>query len=759
MILNNIDFPKKIPESISGFSIDLADDINNILSHVYQVNTILIDCSEDTNIENVKITLNERFDVGILDKFSYSRVSRVWNKGEYSVLGDIVTIWPNYMNNPIRLDMFDSIVERIDIVSHDTRVRISSLKTYILYNLLNRKIFVKNLDDSSFSLIKYVYDGEFVFEVRKLPAINHLLSTNSLNSTLNSYINQGYKIYVDTKDNIKLPDELNIYQKIVLGINHSIIHIHTKTIILSLYDLIHDVYDDTEISFKKGDYVVHHDHGIGLFMGIVINNDIKYLDIRYAQDDRLLVPISYINKVDRYIGSGKSKPKVTKLNSGSWGRTISAVKQKVGGIAKELLKLYSLRQITKLEINNDFDELRNKYWEFAESFKYKDTDDQKLISQTILDDLKKDIPMDRLIVGDVGFGKTELAVRAAYAVVKSGGQVAVLAPTTILASQHLRVFSDRMSQFGINVGMLSRLNTSDQNRDIIDGIELGLYDVVIGTHRVLQNDVKFKNLKLLIIDEEQRFGVIHKEKLKEKRLDVHVLSMSATPIPRTMSMAISGIRDLSILASVPEGRKPIINSFNKFDWNLVIQNIKDELNRDGQVYYLHNRVADILNIKMELEIKIPGIRVSVIHGKLSKIEIARQMQLFINRQSDILLCTTIIENGLDLENVNTLIVDDASVYGLSQLYQIRGRVGRSPIQAYAHFYYNSLKGDLIQRLDALNEAHDLGAGFILASRDLEIRGAGNILGKEQSGSINSVGYSLYIKMISEVVENLRKNNV
>ncbi len=755
-------FSKEVPKYITGFSSQLCLVSSELLSYIYKKEIVVVDTSEiEGDFKIFEFKVGDILDTKIFEILNFSRVERVWEKGEYSILGDIVTVWPAYSQYPIRIDMFDRTVQQIDYITADVRTRVLSINgLMILSNIKqNTNSRVSNVGVNPL-VVLYTDSLESArstldLNIRSLPAISHLSNTNTLEITIESYQNQGYKIYIASKSNSELEEKYNI-ERLDFELSQSIILISSKTIILSNRDIL-GTNDSTDIPFKPGEYVVHHDHGIGKYLGDYYSDGIRYLDIRYAQNDRLLVPMQSISKLDRYIGSGKVTPKVTKLNSGSWGRTISAVQQKVVGIAKELLKLYSMRQMSKSQQTISTPEQEKEFYDFCNAFKYEDTDDQKLISQTLVKDFKKDIPMDRLIVGDVGFGKTELAIRAVFAVANSGCQSAVLAPTTILASQHFKIFSERLSEYGVTVAVLSRLNSKDEKKKIINDIELGKVDVVVGTHRILQSDIKFKNLRLLVIDEEQRFGVVHKEKLKEKRLDVNVLSLSATPIPRTMSMAMSGIRDLSILASVPPGRKPILNSFNQFDWDLVVRNINEEVQRGGQIYYLHNKISDILNIKMELEIKVPGIRVSIIHGRLSKIHIAREMDQFINHQTDILLCTTIIENGLDLENVNTLIVDDASIYGLSQLYQIRGRVGRSDRQAYAHFYYNSLRGDLISRLDALNEAHDLGAGFILASRDLEIRGAGNILGKEQSGSINAVGYNLYIKMISDVVENLKKS--
>jgi transcription-repair coupling factor (superfamily II helicase) len=364
--------------------------------------------------------------------------------------------------------------------------------------------------------------------------------------------------------------------------------------------------------------------------------------------------------------------------------------------------------------------------------------------------------MDRLLVGDVGFGKTEIAMRAAYAVANAGYQVAVLAPTTILVEQHKMVFRERFKNYPFNIVSLSRFSTDQEKKTVLAGLKNGVIDIVIGTHSLLSEDVQFKNLGLLVIDEEQKFGVKQKEKLKEARVDTNVLSLTATPIPRTLNMALTGIRDISVLAIPPLGRKEIINHFEKFNWDSIYKAIKSELERDGQVYFLHNRVGNIQSIKGELEKLFPQANIEIAHGQMNTEILTRTMSDFVDKKIDILICTTIIENGLDIPSANTLIIEDSTKLGLSQMYQIRGRIGRSEDQAYAYFFYDTLKGDAEQRLMALKDSQALGSGFLLSNRDLEIRGAGDILGRSQSGAINSVGYGLYTQMLQEAIDSLRK---
>jgi len=362
--------------------------------------------------------------------------------------------------------------------------------------------------------------------------------------------------------------------------------------------------------------------------------------------------------------------------------------------------------------------------------------------------------MDRLLVGDVGYGKTEIATRAVFATVNAGYQVAILAPTTVLIEQHLAVFKERFKNYPFNIVSLSRFSSPQEKEDVKEGLRKGIVDIVIGTHALLSKDISFKNLGLLVIDEEQKFGVKQKEQIKEKRVDTNVLSLTATPIPRTLNMALSGIRDISVLATPPSGRKEILNHFEKFNWDSIKEAISKELQRGGQVYFLHNRVNTIQNVYDRLVKMFPHGSIAIAHGQMGVQKLSHSMAEFVKGNIDILVCTTIIENGLDIPTVNTLIIDDATMLGLSQMYQIRGRIGRSNIQAYAYFFFENLKGDAALRLEAIKESQELGSGFLLSNKDLEIRGAGDILGKNQSGTINSVGYGLYSQMLQKAVKEL-----
>ena len=504
-----------------------------------------------------------------------------------------------------------------------------------------------------------------------------------------------------------------------------------------------------------GDYVVHENHGLGIYRGIekiiVDKTEKDYIKIEYANSGNLYIPASSLDMIQKYAGKDSGKPKINKLGSKEWENTKSRVKSHVKDIAADLVKLYAKRQ-AKSGYTFSPDTLWQK--EFEELFPYEETSDQL----AAIEDTKKDMEsrkiMDRLICGDVGYGKTEIAIRAAFKAVQDGKQVVVLAPTTILAGQHYNNFSERMKDFPVTIELLSRFRTPSQQKSAIEGLKKGFVDIVIGTHRVLSKDIDFKNLGLLIIDEEQRFGVAHKEKLKQLRENVDVLSLSATPIPRTLHMSLVGIRDMSVLEEPPVDRIPIQTFVMEYNSEMIREAINRELARGGQVYYVYNRVNNIEEITTNLRSLLPDAVIEYAHGQMSERKLEQIMYDFINGEIDVLVSTTIIETGLDISNVNTMIIHDADKLGLSQLYQLRGRIGRSNRTAYAFLMYKRdkmLKEVAEKRLMAIREFTDLGSGFKIAMRDLEIRGAGNILGAEQSGHMEAVGYDLYCKMLNEAV--------
>lgn len=551
---------------------------------------------------------------------------------------------------------------------------------------------------------------------------------------------------------------------------------------------------DEAKKFKEGDYVVHLDHGIGVFRGFIndplrnvpesqdtfLRDSVKkypnkiddctsddcaekkwgYFVIEYAppkhgrSPDRLFVPIEQAKKLSLYIGF--DEPSIHRLGSEIWLKTKYHAKEDAEKMARELLDVYAKRELATRPIYN----IESALSEFESQFKHFETSDQ----QKAIDDIKKDMsrkePMDRLVCGDVGFGKTEVAARAAFIAAINGRQVALLCPTTILADQHYETFSERFKNFPVKISLLSRLEKKSDQEKTIKDIGRGVVDIVIGTHRLLSSDIQFKDLGLLIIDEEQRFGVKQKEKFKQYREDIDVLSLSATPIPRTMYLSLSGLRKISIIRTPPPGRKSVQTQVLPYNEEIVKESIKHELKRRGQIFFLYNRVQTIQSEAIHLREMVPDLKIAVAHGRMSEGQLRKIIHDFRDKKYDCLLATTIIENGLDLPNANTLIVANATRLGLAQSHQLRGRIGRSDKTAFAYFLYNEkeLKDLAKERLEALADATELGDGWKIAERDLEIRGAGNILGKAQSGSMNKVGLNLYCQILSEAVERLRSDS-
>ena len=507
---------------------------------------------------------------------------------------------------------------------------------------------------------------------------------------------------------------------------------------------------------KKGELIVHSVYGIGIFEGIrKVETDgiIKdYITIKYQKDDILYVPVTQLDLVSRYIGGGDSKTvKLNKLGTEGWIKTKRKVKSAVKDMAKELIALYSKRMSQKGFAFSEDSDLQH---EFEYYFPYDETDDQLKCSAEIKTDMERQAPMERLLCGDVGFGKTEVALRAAFKAICDGKQVAILVPTTILAYQHYNTILKRMEHFAVNVEMLSRFRTQKQSTDIKKRLKRGEIDLVVGTHRIISGDVAFKDLGLLIIDEEHRFGVAQKEKLKQKFPDVDVLTLSATPIPRTLNMAMSGIRDMSIIEEAPSDRHPVQTYVLEYDKGIILDAIKKELSRGGQVYYLYNKVETIDLVASKLKSQLPDAAIDIAHGQMSEEELSLKWQGLLEGKIDILVCTTIIETGVDVPNVNTLIIENADRFGLAQLHQIRGRVGRSSRRAYAYYTYRkgkALSDIATQRLEAIREYTEFGSGFKIAMRDLEIRGAGDVLGAKQHGHMDSVGYDMYVKLLSNAI--------
>jgi transcription-repair coupling factor (superfamily II helicase) len=514
---------------------------------------------------------------------------------------------------------------------------------------------------------------------------------------------------------------------------------------------------------NPGDHIVHLDYGIGLYLGTTIlkvgAEESEFLSLEFADHDKVYVPIDTLHLVQKYLGAGGEVPALSKLGSGTWNRTKRRVKSAIREIAQELLRLYAAR-----EVKPGFAFSPDTSWHqgFVEDFEFEETEDQLRAIEDVTGDMEKPHPMDRLVCGDVGYGKTEVALRAAFKALMDGKQAAILVPTTILALQHWHTFSQRFASYPVSIEMLSRFRPPIEQKKVVEGLRTGTVDLVIATHRLLQKDVEFRNLGLLIIDEEHRFGVAHKERIKQRYTQVDVLTLTATPIPRTLHLSMVGVRDMSVIETPPPNRLAVRTYVLKFGDAVIQEAITRELERGGQVFFVHNRVESIGAMYRYLHRLVPQARIAVAHGQLPEQQLERVMIRFINRELDVLLCTTIIESGLDIPSTNTIIVNRADHFGLAQLYQLRGRVGRDQDQAYAYLLIpgeRTLTGLPWERLKAMLEFADLGAGLRLAMRDLEIRGAGNILGVQQSGHIGAVGFDLYCKLMEETIRELKGEQV
>ena len=507
-----------------------------------------------------------------------------------------------------------------------------------------------------------------------------------------------------------------------------------------------------------GDYVVHVEHGIAKFLGTQKRNEKEneFLILQYAQGDKLYVPMDHLDRVAPYFAPMEASPSLTRLGTQEWSRAKNRVQKSTKELAAELLRLYAQRELVK---GHSMQPDTKWQIQLEESFPYEETDDQLSTISEVKEDMESLRPMDRLICGDVGYGKTEIAIRAAFKAVMDNKQVAVLVPTTVLAQQHYKTFSERLKSFPCTVTALSRFRTKAEQKQILEKINNGKIDICVGTHRLVQKDVKFKDLGLIIIDEEQRFGVSHKEKFKQLRKEVDILTLTATPIPRTLHMSLAGVRDMSTITTAPEERLPIKTFVSEFSDDLIREAILRELDRQGQIYFLHNRVNNIEYIAEYLSDLVPNAQIGIAHGQMTEKELEKVMISFSEGLIDVLVCTTIIESGLDIPNANTLIINRADTFGLAQLYQLRGRIGRSSKRGYSYLLIprrQSISETAEKRLKAMLSATELGSGFKIAMKDLEIRGAGNILGSEQSGHIHTVGYDLYTRLLSAAVEDLRK---
>ena len=757
-----------------------------------------------------------------LQRNGYVRKSIVTKTGEFSVRGFIIDIFPINEENPIRIEFFDNQIETIKYFDTDTQISNKEIeeiqiipfgdnfesntitisdnlnqditlfydKSEILKNnkynnktIKSKVINVYELDNYIDKNTKYKkYNSKqiipFDSNIEKLE--KYLIDNTKNNKTIIISFNSDQKI----KDFIRLVDlKFNITNK--ENIKKSKINIINSEIETG-FELENEIYISEKTIFNKqrkneyktiyklgkrkidnnieiGDYVVHINHGIGKYLGIdtITKDGIKkdYLKIQYHGNDKLYIPVDKIGMINKYSSGEGSIPQLSRLNSNQWKEQKAYVREKVQKIAKDLIELSILRKKDK---GFSFLPDDNEQKDFDDEFEYVETEDQLKAIKDVKKDMEKEEPMDRLICGDVGYGKTEVAFRAIFKAIKSGKQAIFLCPTTILSSQHYKSALERFKNHGLNIALLNRFTSLKSKKNIFEKIKNGKIDLIIGTHSVLNDKIEYKDLGLLIIDEEQRFGVIQKEKIKKYKHTIDILTLSATPIPRTLQMSLVGIRNLSIIETPPINRYPIQTYVLPKNEEVIKDAIYKEVSRGGQVFVLYNNVEKIIEVVSKIQNLVKDITIGFIHGKMSKQEIEKTMEKFIDNKYSVLVCTTIIETGIDIKNVNTLIVLNSDYFGLSQLYQIRGRIGRSDRVAYAYLMYDDKKiiNDIARkRLSAIKEFTELGSGYLIAERDLAIRGAGDILGSEQSGFINIIGYDLYLKILNEEVEKLKGNDV
>ena len=677
------------------------------------------------------------------------------SEGEFSKRGGLVDIWLERYKLPVRIDLISDKIENIYLFNILTQERTKNLKqVYIVVRGITPRLAPKWVKGKKFPIEKGKYERLFLSEIQPGDLVVHI------DHGIGKFVGVGSGFDLPTTARqTRLPPTAktprfsagykgSTKNRLEAGL--------AQTDVETVGEQSRSPFGVNEESLAQtGDKIA----GKQTFAH-------PYLLVEYAKGDKLYVPVQQIERLTKYIGSGKRKPPLSHLGTSGWERTRRKVEENVAAYAKELLMLYAKRQtVSRIPYSLDTPWQR----ELEESFEYQETADQLKATEGIKKDLESPHPMDRLLVGDVGFGKTEVAVRAAFKVVQDNKQVAVLVPTTVLAEQHFHLFKERLANFPVEVGKLSRFSAKENEKKVLAGIKNGSIDIVIGTHRLLSSDVEFKNLGLLIIDEEHRFGVKAKEKIKTFEPTVDVLAMSATPIPRTLQMTLAKIREMSLLNQAPLGRRPISTFVGKYDLEKVKIVLEKEIARCGQVYYVYNRVEDIVEKAAQIQRLVPRARVTYAHGQMDstspKLRGASQnlekvMQEFYDGEQDVLVCTTIIGSGLDMPNVNTIIIEDAHLFGLADLYQLRGRVGRSSREAYACLFFPEKlvpEGQILERLLAITQAKELGSGFQLARQDLEIRGAGNILGTAQHGNVSLVGFELYLQLLAQAVEKLKTN--
>ena len=746
-----------------------------------------------------------------LDSIGYKKESLVTSVGEYAVRGFVIDVYPFQQDHPVRIDFFDNEISNMSFFDEYSQRTIKDEETILIKPLidnfntnvnsiieyLNKPFTIlqdynqcQNIMKNIVDQIKY-YDNDFseIFFLNDMK-IDKKINIDLIDNTGNYDYVFAAKSIVNCKNDFDcflnlIKDQstylcttnVNFIEKVkksydkakIINFDLNSGFIYKDVTYLSDNDLIEKREKDTFYNYKFGkkikdieklnidDYVVHKNHGIGIYRGVstITKSSVKkdYILIQYKGNDRLYLSIDNIDKLYKYSSREGVKPKINKLNSIEWQKTKIKIKNKIRDISNELIEIYKKRTQIKVQPFLKDDPLQLV---FENEFPYEFTADQEKSTEQIKKDLESGKPMERLLCGDVGYGKTEVIFRAIFKTILNNKQAMYLCPTTLLSLQQYKSALERFKNFSVNIALLTRHTTVKEAKEIIEDLRNGKIDVVFGTHRLLSEDVKFKDLGLLIVDEEHRFGVMHKEKIKKIKENVHVLSVSATPIPRSLQMSLIGIRDLSLIETPPKNRYPVQTYVIAYDKYVLRETILKEFNRQGQVFILYNNIASMSKILSEFSKLIPEVKFATAHGKMNKVKINSIMSDFIEKKFDVLLSTTIIENGIDIPNANTVIVIDADKYGLSQLYQIRGRVGRGDRIAYAYLMYDKnkvLNENAQKRLEAIKEFTELGSGYKLAMRDLSIRGAGDLLGKEQAGFIDSVGVDMYLELVNEEINN------
>jgi transcription-repair coupling factor len=751
-------------------------------------------------MESLKISAGQPADrdriISQLVELGYKRQMIVGERGEFSVRGGILDIFPINSEYPARVEL-EGMIRSFDPQTQRSRQKLSSIEVLPLTEKAEESVF-RSLPENalividelvlveqaaeSFSKEVKQFGGEVLcIGYKDIPpalAVSSLLSDNEeplfipAPRILGRFeeLPPGYEVQIVSKHPARVK-ELTALPVVQGEISGGFIYEPAKLMVLSDRELFGEefkpkksrtvrnegVNEELLADLKISDLVVHENYGIGIYRGMqkLLELEGEHLLIEYARGDKLYVPLTMMGMVEKYSAGGDHSPRLSKLGGVEWGRAKAKVKSSVKDMTRELLELYAAREkLPGYAFNAD--PALDK--DLEDSFPYEETPDQLNAIRAVFRDMGSSRPMDRLICGDVGYGKTEVAIRAAALAAASGKQTAVLVPTTILADQHYHNFKERFKAFPFKVELLSRFRTKEEQQQVVEGLKLGTVDVVIGTHRLLSKDILFKDLGLLIIDEEHRFGVAHKEKLKHLKRTVAVLTLTATPIPRTLYMSLSGARDLSTINTPPLDRSPVRTYVMPWSEAHVREAILREIDRGGQVYLVYNRVESIVGMAAKIKRIVPEARVEIGHGQMGENELEETMKRFMKHDFDVLVCSTIIESGLDIVNVNTILIDEADRFGLSQLYQLRGRVGRGPVKAYAYLFYHPekvLTGTALDRLQAIQEFSALGSGYKLAMRDLEIRGSGNMLGAEQSGYIMAVGFDLYCELLEEAVREIK----